>query len=484
MKKSNLPIKDELIKRGLTDDQEIALKKAFEGAVEYRRTLPQRNARPSINLDEATKRFLGPLNEEGILGEDVIEHIVSDADEGLHQMSAPTFFAYVLGGSHPIGVAADFLVSAWGQNAGSAYETPSITGMERAVCDWVIELLGLPEESGAGIVTGATVANTEGVMAARNALLAAKGWDVEEKGLFGAPAFPVLVGADAHSAPLAALRYAGLGAGTAKRIATDAEGRIDVDAFTKALAECSEPPLVILQAGQINTGAFDPFIDLIPKVHEKGGWVHVDGAFGLWLAAVPELSDRLSGVEKADSWAIDLHKWLNAPFDAGLVIVRDRAPLVASMSARGAYLPETTKHWEPADSTIELSRRARGVPSYAILRHLGKSGVREMISRHCRLAEKVAASLSNEPGLHVLNEIHSNQVAFVCGEGEKADALTKRVLERVQDSGNVYPSHGLWDDRYIIRVSIIGYAMTDSSVDLLISEIIDAWRWCQNVSSI
>ncbi len=411
--------------------------------------------------------------------EAVIRQMVHDAEDGLHQMTAPTFFGFVLGGSHPAGVAADFLVSAWGQNAGTAYETPAITGMERAVCDWVIDLLSLPPESGAGLVTGGTVANMVGIMAGRHALLAAQDWNVEEKGLFGAPAFPVLIGKDAHSAPFAALRYAGLGAEYPVRVETDGEGRIRVDAFRAALDACTAPPLVILQAGQINTGAFDPFAELIPLVHARGGWVHVDGAFGLWVAAVPELQHRLAGVEQADSWAVDLHKWLNAPYDAGVVIVRDRAALVASMSARGAYLPATTGHWEPSDSTPELSRRARGVPSYAILRHLGRSGVRELVARHCRLAERIAHALAAEPGLHVLNQIHSNQVAVACGGGPDGDAQTTRVLARVQERAKVYPTHGVWAGRKIIRASVIGYAMHETDVDLLCSEIIDAWRWCQ-----
>lgn len=398
-------------------------------------------------------------------------------------MSAPTFFGYVLGGSHPVGVAADFLVAAWGQNAGSSFETPAVSGMERAVCDWVKELLRLPQESGAGIVTGGSVANMVGIMAARNALLAAQGWDVEDAGLSGAPEIPILIGADAHSAPFAALRYAGLGAGRAVRVATDQEGRIDVEAFKAALDDCQAPPLVVLQAGQINTGAFDSFAELIPLVHERGGWVHVDGAFGLWVAAVPELADRLAGVEQADSWAVDLHKWLNAPFDAGMVIVRDRAPLVASMSARGAYLPDLTAHWEPSDSTPELSRRARGVPSYAILRHLGKSGVREMVKRHCQLAERAAKALSAEPGLHVLNEIHSNQVAVACGNGAPDDEMTAQVLERVQSRANVYPTHGEWAGKQIIRISVIGYAMQAEDIDHVVSEIVKAWRWCQGKNS-
>jgi len=467
----------------LTDDQKSAFKAACAAALEYRSNLGKMPARPTLGLDDVVKRFRQPLSEAGMPAADVITDILQNSEGGLHQMSAPTFFGYVLGASHPVGVAADVLVSAWGQNAGSSFETPAVTGMERAVCDWVIDLLSLPPESGAGLVTGASVANMVGVMAARNALLAAQGWNVEEKGLFGAPEFPVLIGEDAHSAPTAALRYAGLGAERVTKLATDAEGRIEVAALEAALEHCTLPPLVILQAGQINTGAFDPFHALIPLVQARSGWVHVDGAFGLWLAAVPELSNRLAGVERANSWAVDLHKWLNAPFDAGMVIVRDREPLVASMSARGAYLPETNEHWEPTDSTPELSRRARGIPSYAILRHLGRMGVQELVTRHCRLAKRIAVALSDEPGLTVLNEIHSNQVAITCGEGSRGDEQTVQVLKRVQSRGKVYPTHGEWAGRQIIRASVIGYGMREEHADLLASEIIDAWRWVQALTS-
>jgi glutamate/tyrosine decarboxylase-like PLP-dependent enzyme len=467
----------------LSPGQRQALKVAFSAALDYRDSMKERPARPTLGLDDAVDRFRQPLSEDGMPEVDVIEHILQSAEGGLHQMAAPSFFGYVLGGSHPIGVAADILVSAWGQNAGSAFETPAITGMERAVCDWVIDLLGLPPESGAGIVTGASVANMVGVMSARNALLAERGWNVEEDGLFDAPAFPVLISAHAHSAPYAALRYAGLGAGRVTKVATDAEGRVEKSALQEALNTCQTPPLVILQAGQINTGAFDPFDALIPLVKARGGWVHVDGAFGLWLSAVPELKERLAGVEGADSWAVDLHKWLNAPFDAGMVLVRDRAPLVASMSARGTYLPELTGHWEPTDSTPELSRRARGIPSYAILRHLGRAGVRELIHRHCRLAERLAGTLSAEPGIHILNRIHSNQVAIACGDRERGDSQTNQVLERIQDRGRAYPTHGEWAGRKIIRASIIGYAMNEEDVDVLSSEVIDAWRQVQRTTA-
>jgi len=463
-------------KSGLDQSQEAALGAAFESAVEYRRTINEKPVPAQLPLDEAVARFRTPLAETGDDAEAVIRKIATDAEPGLSHMPSPNYFGFVLGGSHPVGVAADILVSAWGQNCGSSAETPSITGMERAVCDWVIDMLGLPPESGAGIVTGASVANMVGVMAARNALLEKEGWDVEDKGLFGAPPIDVLIGDDAHSAPFAALRYAGFGAGRVTRVATDDQGRIRPDAFREAVKKCTGPILAVLQAGQINTGAFDPFEQLIPMVREKGGWVHVDGAFGLWLAAVPELAPRLAGVVKADSWAVDLHKWLNAPFDAGMVICRDRRPLVNSMTARGAYLPDTNLHWEPTDSTPELSRRARGVPSYAIMRHLGRSGIREMIARHCALARQLGERVSREPGIQVLNDITSNQVAIRCGDGPRAGEMTRAVLKTIQQRGKVYPTHGEWRGDAIIRVSVICYATMQENIDLLADEIISAWR--------
>jgi glutamate/tyrosine decarboxylase-like PLP-dependent enzyme len=460
----------------LTEDEVVALRAAADGVLGYRNEAWEKPVPPRDTLDAAIARFRTPLAASGQAAKDVIAHIVADAEPGLNQMVSPNFYGYVLGGSHPVGVAADMLVAAWGQNASSALETPAITGMERAVCDWVIDLLGLPYDSGAGLVTGATVANTVAVMAARNALLAQQGWDVERQGLFGAPEIPVLIGDDTHSAPLAALRYAGFGDARLLRVETDENGCVKPDALAAALAGCQTPPLVMLQAGQINTGAMDAFSELVPLVRESGGWVHVDGAFGLWLAAVPELRDRIDGVNMADSWAVDLHKWLNAPFDAGMVIVRDRAPLVAAMSARGSYLADVTEHWEPSDSTPELSRRARGVPSYAILRHLGRDGVREMVTRHCQLAERLATRIAATEGFAVLNSVVGNQVAIACEGAPDAEDLTLRVLRRVQERGRVYPTHGDWRGRAIIRASIIGYATQEAHVDLLADELVAARR--------
>lgn len=458
----------------LDADSRRAMEVAARHAIAYRINLSDTPVKPDIRPEGLVDRFDNELPETGEDAVSIIEQLVRESSDGLQAHASSRFFGYVCGGSMPVGSAADFLVSAWGQNAASSWESPAAALIEQTVCRWCLDLLGLPPESGVGIVSGATAANTQGIIAARDALLARQGWDVGELGLFGAPEIPVLIGAEAHSAPIAGLRYAGLGIGRANRLETDKQGRIRPDALEAALVDCAHPPLVILQAGQINTGAFDPFAEVIPLVRNRGGWVHVDGAFGLWVNAVPELCDRLAGVDLADSWAVDLHKWLNAPYDAGLCIVRDRAALLSAMSARGAYLPELGETWEPSDSTLELSRRARGIPSYAILKHLGKSGVRAMIARHCALAVYLADVLSAEPGIEILNEVASNQVAIACRD----DETTSKVLRRVQANGKVYPSHGEWCGRQIIRVSVINYATDQIDIDLLVDEILTAYRGC------
>ncbi len=456
----------------LSDDDRAAMLNAAKAAVAYRATLDTGDVPPNLRPAALAKGFDATLPAQGKPAATVIDDLVSFAGQGLHGHASPRFFAYVCGGSMPVGAAADFLVTSWGQNSASSFESPSVALMEQTLCQWCLDLLDLPKDSGVGIVSGATVANTQAIITGRDALLARQGWDIAENGLFGAPPIPVIIGEAAHSAPMAGVRYAGLGLGNATRLATDDQGRVLVSALKTALAACENPPLVILQAGQINTGAFDPFAEIIPLVHAAGGWVHVDGAFGLWAHAVPALRDRLAGVAEADSWAVDLHKWLNAPYDAGLCIVRDRAALVSAMSARGAYLPELGETWEPSDSTLELSRRARGVPSYAILQHLGAEGLRAMITRHCDIAADVAQRLAAEPGITIMNDVVLNQVAIACD----TDEITTKVLARIQERGRVYPSHGVWQDRQIIRVSIINHATDAADIDLLIAEILDAHR--------
>ena len=457
----------------LDEDGRLAMEAAARHALTYRAGLADSAVIPRLRPADMAHRFAADLPEMGQEALPIIEELVREAGEGIQGHASPRFFGYVCGGSMPVGAAADFLVTAWGQNAASSWESPSAAVIEQTVCRWCLDLLGLAPECGVGIVSGATVANTQGIIAARDTLLARQGWDIGEGGLFGAPEIPVMIGADAHSAPMAGVRYAGLGLGHATRLETDDQGRIRLEALETALAKSKRPPLVILQAGQINTGAFDPFAQAIPLVHQAGGWVHIDGAFGLWVHAVPELRDRLAGVDLADSWAVDLHKWLNAPYDAGLCIVRDRAALVGAMSVRGAYLPDLGETWEPSDSTLELSRRARGIPSYAILKYLGASGVRAMITRHCTLARYLADRLSPEPGIEIMNDVVSNQVAIAF----ESDDVTAKVLERIQTRGKVYPSHGVWHGRQIIRVSVINHATDRADMDLLIEELLAA-RHC------
>ena len=456
----------------LNEDDRSAMLVAAREAIAYRADLKSSSVKPELRPAEFASDFDTSLPIEGAPASLVIEDLIAIASKGLQGHASPRFFGYVCGGSMPVGAAADFLVTSWGQNAASSWESPSAAVIEQTVCQWCLELLSLPLDSGVGIVSGATVANTQGIIAARDTLLQRQGWDVFDNGLLGAPDVPVMIGEDAHSAPMAGVRYAGLGLGRATRLATDDQGRILIDALGAELEACKNPPLVILQAGQINTGAFDPFAEAIPMIQDAGGWVHVDGAFGLWAHAVPGLKDRLAGVDGADSWAVDLHKWLNAPYDAGLCIVRDRTALVSAMSARGAYLPGLGETWEPSDSTLELSRRARGVPSYAIIRHLGADGIREMIMHHCALATYLADRLSNEPGIDIMNEVVLNQVAIAC----ETDDKTTRVLERIQQKARVYPSHGVWKGRQIIRVSVINHATDHGDIDLLIDEIRDANR--------
>lgn len=460
-----------------SNDQTADLwQQAFNSAVAYRENVPEMPILPLYDAAEAHARFGGELDEESQSSEAVLAHILGQAEGGILQFTSPRFFGFVIGASHPVGVAADWMVSAWGNPTAYAEMSPATVAMENAVCTWAADLMGLPKNCGAGIVTGATIANTVGIMAARNALLSQYGWDVEADGLFGAPEVHVVVGEQAHSAVFAGLRYVGFGANRVTKVATDDQARILPDAMERALENLSGPILVILQAGSINSGDSDPFADLIPMAKKRKAWVHVDGAFGLWLNAAPDTKHMLDGVEQADSWAVDLHKWLNAPYDSALVYTKDRAPLVSAMSATGAYLPEEGTFPNPSDSVMELSRRARGVPSYAILKTLGKNGVAEMVSRHCRLARLLGDKLRAEAGITILNEIASNQVAICCGEGTLGDPQTAQVLKMVQDRGKVFPTHGSWKGRTTIRASIIGHETQDEDIDLLANELIEAWR--------
>lgn len=462
----------------LSPDDAAALSHAAELAAGFRAGLDRRAIGPSDGYDTALARFGGPVPETGTDALAVIEALAANAAPGLMAMPSPRFLGWVIGASEPVGVAADWLTSAWGQNAPMSDPTPAAAAAEETAGRWMLELLDLPREAGFGFTTGATMANALALAAARNAVLGRIGWDVEAKGLFGAPEVTVALGEEAHSTVFMGLRLIGFGAERVVRVAADDQGRMVPQALEAALAGVGGPAIVIAQAGHINTGAFDPFVPVVAAARAKGAWVHVDGAFGLWARACPDRAGLSAGAERADSWATDGHKWLQTPYDSGFVFVRDAAALRHAMTVRASYLPELGDQRDPGDYTPELSRRARGFAVWAVLKHLGRARLAEMIERHCRVARRIAGRLAAEPGVSVLNDVALNQVAvaFDPGDGRDADATTRETQARVQRAGVCYPSHGVWHGRAIMRISVCSGPTNEAEGDRAAEEIIARWR--------
>src|SRR5690606_1207705 len=352
----------------------------------------------------------------------VVADLANLADPGLTATPGPRFFGFVVGGAHPAALAADWLTSAWDQNAGLTAMTPAAAAAETVAAGWLLDVLGLPAESSVGFVTGGQQANFTCLGAARHGVLAGAGWDVERRGLRGAPEVRVVAGADRHDTIDIALRYLGLGTDAIVTVASDDQGRIDAAALRAALAAGGGPTIVCLQAGEVHPGAFDPLGPAIEAAREHGAWVHVDGAFGLWAAASPSTRPLVEGIAAADSWATDAHKTLNVPFDSGLASVRDRAAHRAAFGAQGAYLI-TTEAGDPFDLVPEFSRRARGFPVWAVLRSLGRSGVADLVDRLCRNARRMAEGLAAGPGVEVLNDVVFTQVVFALDDDATTDAV-------------------------------------------------------------
>jgi glutamate/tyrosine decarboxylase-like PLP-dependent enzyme len=371
-------------------------------------------------------------------------------------MAGSRFFGFVIGGSLPVTLAANWLAGAWDQNSGLYAVTPGTAHIEQVVLGWLIDLFGLPAGSGGAFVTGATVANFCGVAAARHAVLAKAGWNVEADGLFGAPPITVVVSEEAHPSLLKSLGLLGLGRNRVVRVPVDGQGRIRAD----ALPDVQSPAIICVQAGNVNTGSFDPFEAITAWAQARGAWVHVDGAFGLWAKAVPAKSDLIAGLEKADSWATDAHKYLNVPYDSGVAFVRDREALRAAMAITAAYLPTETRQRNPADYTPELSRRARGVEIWAALRTLGREGVIDLIERTCRHAQRFAAGLT-AAGYTVLNDVVLNQVLVSFGPAES----TNRVIAGIQHDGTCWCGGTVWQGQTAMRISLSSWATTDADVE-------------------
>jgi glutamate/tyrosine decarboxylase-like PLP-dependent enzyme len=394
----------------------------------------------------------------------LLDEVVSPATMA---MAGPRFFGFVIGGSLPVALAANWLAGAWDQNAGYYSSTPGVAHLEQVALRWLAGLLGLPADTAGGFVTGATVANFTALAAARHAVLERAGWDVEADGLFGAPAITVVTGSEAHPTLFKSLGMLGLGRARVTRVSVDAQGRMVAD----ALPRISGPTIVCLQAGNVNTGAFDSFEPLIERAHAGGAWVHVDGAFGLWARASPTLHTLTAGLERADSWATDAHKWLNVPYDSGIALVRDRHALQAAMAITAEYLPTDTQQRNPSDFTPELSRRARGVEVWAALRSLGRSGLAEIIERNCRQARRFAAGLE-AAGYKILNDVVLNQVLVSFGE----PARTREVIAAIQREGTCWAGVTIWQGSTAMRISVCSAATTDEDVELSLEAMFRAAR--------
>jgi glutamate/tyrosine decarboxylase-like PLP-dependent enzyme len=402
----------------------------------------------------------------------VLERLAAAADPGLVASPGPRFFGFVVGGTLPVAIAADWMTSAWDQNAGLEVLAPAAAVVEEVCERWIVELLGLPAGASAGFVTGGQGANTTCLAAARHAVLRDAGWDVEERGLIGAPGVDVYVGEEAHTTIFSSLRLLGLGAGRAQRIPADDQGRMDAAALATRLGAADGPAIVCAQAGEINTGSFDPFEAIADACAARGAWLHVDGAFGLWAAAAPGLRGLVTGVERADSWATDAHKWLNVPYDSGIAIVGDRAVHRAALALTAAYFVETDAGRDNVAYVPETSRRARGFPVYAALRTLGRRGVAELVQRCCDLARQMAGALAAEPGIRVLNDVVLNQVLVALDD----PGATGAVLARIQADGTCWLGGTTWHGAPAIRVSFSNWSTTPEDVTRSAAAISEAVR--------
>lgn len=432
-------------------------------AIHYLEGLESRPVAPGAAAIAGVKAFDESLPEQGAAAADVLRLLDEVGSPATMAMAGPRFFGFVIGGSLPVTLAANWLAGAWDQNSALYRATPATAFIEQIALRWLLDVLALPRTCGGAFVTGATVANLCALAAARHAVHRRAGWNVEADGLFGAPPITVIVGAEAHPSLTKSLGVLGLGRNRVTKIPVDDQGRMIVE----KLPPISGPTIVCLQAGNVNTGAFDPVEEICRRVQPSGAWVHVDGAFGLWAAAAPSRNYLVAGLADADSWATDAHKWLNVPYDSGLAFVRDERALLAAMAITAEYLPTQSEYRNPADYTPELSRRARGVEVWAALRSLGRTGLAELIERNCAQARRFAEKLS-AAGFEILNEVVLNQVLVVFGDSIE----TKRVIEAVQAEGTCWAGVTIWQGRTAMRISVSSWATTDADVDRSIAAIL------------
>ncbi len=439
------------------------LEDAARRAVSYLGSLETRPVRPDPDAVARLDELFIPAPKTPTPEAEVLAHLDDLISPATMAMAGPRFFGFVIGGSLPVTVAVNWLATAWDQNACFDASTPGVSRIEEAARRWLLELLDLPRECAVGFVTGATVANFTALAAARHAVLKRSGWNVEADGLFGAPPVQVVVGEEVHPSLVKALGMLGFGRSRVTRVPVDAQGRMRAD----KLPRFTSPAILCVQAGNVNSGSFDPFPELCAAAREAGAWVHVDGAFGLWARASQKLAPLTRGLELADSWATDAHKWLNVPYDSGLAFVRDAHALQAAMAITAEYLPAPGGQRNPADYTPELSRRARGIEIYAALKSLGREGLARMVERNCVQAQRFAEGLRSA-GFAVLNDVVLNQVVVSFGE----DARTRKVIEAIQRDGTCWAGVTVWQGQTGMRISVSSWATSDADVERSLQAIV------------
>jgi glutamate/tyrosine decarboxylase-like PLP-dependent enzyme len=441
---------------------EEPLRLAAERCHKYLRTISQREVAPTESSLAKLSFFREPFPERPISPADVVAMLDELGSTATTASTSGRYFGFVTGGTLPAALAASWLSSTWDQNATFRVMSPVAAELEEVVLRWVLDILGLPAESAGGFVTCATTANFTALAAARHALLARSGWNVADDGMFGAPPIRIVVGEEVHASILKALNLAGFGRKRVIVVEADGQGRMRAD----KLPHLDNSTIVCIQAGNVNTGSFDPAAEICPRAHEQGAWVHVDGAFGLWAAASPSYRHLVSGFELADSWATDAHKWPNINYDSGIVLVRDRMALRAAMSISAAYLQPGARR-EPAHHTPEASRRARGIELWAGLKSLGRAGLADLIDRTCAHARRFAVAL-REAGFEILNDVVINQVLVSFGPPE----ITTEVIRRIQQDGVCWCGGTVWQGKTAMRISVSSWATTPDDVERSLANMI------------
>jgi glutamate/tyrosine decarboxylase-like PLP-dependent enzyme len=452
-----------------TNKSESLPERAAAHASEYLAAIRERMVRATLSGDELRALLGGPLPARGADPVRVIDTLAEAGRNGTVASQGPRYFGFVTGGSIPAAIAADWLVSAWDQNAQVFVMSPLASVVEQIVAEWLKELFGLPPSWSVGFVTGAQMASFTALLTARHLLLGREGWDVERRGLFGAPPIEVITSDESHRTIFSALRMCGLGAERVRRVETDAQGRMRPDRLATMLRNGNGPSIVCAQIGNVNTGAADPVAEIASLTRGRGAWLHVDGAFGLWAATSDARRSLVGGIEQADSIATDGHKWLNVPYDSGIVLTAHSDAHQQSLLVPAHYIQRTPGERDPRAFTPDESRRARALPMYAALRALGREGVREIVDRCCDLATRMAQLLARHPCVRILNQVVLNQVLVEFRPPKSDDAaaaeLTERVIARVQEEGTCWVGGTKWQGRVAMRVSVSNWSTTAEDID-------------------